>query len=74
MIDTAGAAVYGRTTYDMMRGYWPSLLDKPDADPAQRTHARWVEQIPKLTFSRTPGEPATGTMCICAAMRARLSR
>jgi dihydrofolate reductase len=53
MIAGTGAAVYGRTTYGMMRGYWPTLLDKDDADPAQRAHARWVEQIPKLTFSRT---------------------
>ena len=53
MIDGAGAAVYGRTTYGMMRAYWPTLLDKEDADPAQRKHARWVEQIPKHTFSRS---------------------
>ena len=53
MIAGTGAAVYGRTTYEMMRGYWPTILDKEDADPAQRAHARWVEQIPKLTFSRT---------------------
>jgi len=53
MIDTTGAAVYGRTTYGMMRGYWPTLLDKEDADPAQRRHAQWVEKIPKHTFSRT---------------------
>ena len=54
LISTAGAAVYGRTVHDMMRGYWPTLLDKPDSPQVQ--HARWVEQIPKLTFSRTmPG-------------------
>jgi dihydrofolate reductase len=53
MIEPMGAAVYGRTTYGMMRGYWPTLLDKDDADPRQRKHARWVEQIPKLTFSRS---------------------
>jgi dihydrofolate reductase len=51
LIDTAGAAVYGRTTHDMMRGYWPTLLDKPDSREVR--HARWVEQIPKHTFSRT---------------------
>jgi dihydrofolate reductase len=53
MIEGTGAAVYGRTTYGMMRGYWPTLLKKEDADPEQRKHARWVEQIPKHTFSRT---------------------
>jgi len=53
MIGGSGAAVYGRTTYDMMRGYWPTLLGKEDADPAQRKHAQWVERVPKHTFSRT---------------------
>src|SRR6478752_6699872 len=51
VIRAAGAAVYGRVVHDMMRGYWPTLLDKPDSPQVQ--HARWVEQIPKLTFSRT---------------------
>lgn len=53
MIATTGGAVYGRTTYGMMRGYWPTLLDKEDADPAQRAHAHWVEAIPKHTFTRS---------------------
>ena len=51
VIHTAGAAVYSRVTHDMMRGYWPKMLGKPDS-PFVR-HARWVEQIPKITFSRT---------------------
>jgi dihydrofolate reductase len=54
LIHKAGAAVYGRVVHDMMRGYWPTLLDKPDSPQVQ--HAHWVEQIPKLVFSRTmPG-------------------
>jgi dihydrofolate reductase len=54
LIHTAGAAVYGRVVHDMMRSHWPKMLDKPDSPQVQ--HARWVEQIPKLTFSRTmPG-------------------
>lgn len=58
LIHTAGAAVYGRVVHDMMRSHWPAFLDKPDSPPdsPQVQHARWVEQIPKLTFSRTmPG-------------------
>ena len=51
LIETAGAAVYSRVTHDMMRGYWPTMLGKPDSPEVR--HARWVEQIPKLTFSRT---------------------
>ena len=51
LIETAGAAVYGRNTHDMMRSYWPNFLDKPDSREVR--HAHWVEQIPKLTFSRS---------------------
>jgi dihydrofolate reductase len=47
----AGAAVYSRITHDMMRGYWPAMMGKPDSPEVR--HAHWVEQIPKLTFSRT---------------------
>ena len=47
----AGAAVYSRVIHDMMRGYWPGMLGKPDSP--QVRHARWVEQIAKITFSRT---------------------
>jgi dihydrofolate reductase len=53
LIDQAGAAVYGRSTYGMMHSYWPKVL-KDEKAPAQwRAHARWVEDIPKYTFSRT---------------------
>lgn len=51
VIHTAGAAVYGRSAHDMMKSYWPKWLGKPDSPEVQ--HARWVEQIPKLTFSRS---------------------
>ena len=54
VIHTAGAAVYSRVTHDMMHGYWPQWLDKPDSPEGR--HARWVEQIPKITFSRTMTE------------------
>jgi dihydrofolate reductase len=50
-IGKAGAAVYSRVVHDMMRGYWPSFLGKPDSPEVR--HAQWVEQIPKITFSRS---------------------
>ena len=53
MIEGTGAAVYGRTTYGMMRGYWPGVLKDENADPGQRRHAQWVERTPKHTFSRS---------------------
>ena len=51
VIGQAGAAVYGRNVHDMMKSHWRAFLDKPDSPEVR--HARWVEQIPKLTFSRS---------------------
>ena len=53
MIATVGAAVYGRTTYGMMRGYWPTVATRPDSSARELRHAQWVEAAPKHTFSRT---------------------
>lgn len=53
VIQSAGAAVYGRTTYGMMRSYWPSVIEDKTAPEDRRAHARWVEKIEKITFSRT---------------------
>jgi dihydrofolate reductase len=53
VIATAGAAVYGRTTYGMMRGYWPAIINDEKAPEDRRAHARWVEAAEKITFSRT---------------------
>lgn len=53
LMKTVGSPVYGRTTYELMKGYWPTLLDKPDADKRSVAHARWVEDVPKVVFSRT---------------------
>ena len=53
VIATAGAAVYGRTTYGMMRGYWPTVLEDAKAPEDRRAHARWVEAAEKITFSRS---------------------
>jgi dihydrofolate reductase len=53
LASTASAAIYGRVTYEMMAGYWPTVLENPDATPDERHHAEWVENIPKIVVSRT---------------------
>jgi dihydrofolate reductase len=56
LVKTVGSPVYGRTTYELMAGYWPKVLNKPDADKHSLAHARWVEDVPKIVFSRTMNE------------------
>jgi dihydrofolate reductase len=50
---TTDAAIYGRITYQMMEGYWPTVLGSPGSTPAERNHAQWLDNATKIVFSRT---------------------
>ena len=51
--DTTDAAIYGRTTYQMMEGYWPHVLDDPSSSTGDRNHALWLEDATKIVVSKT---------------------
>ncbi len=48
-----GSPVYGRATYRLMEGYWPTVLDDPNASQHSRDHARWVQDVQKIVISRS---------------------
>lgn len=52
-LEDVDAAIYGRTTYGMMEGYWPAVRNNPAAGPLDRHHAEWVEEVHKVVFSTT---------------------
>ena len=54
LMDDSGAMLWGRTTYDMMEGYWPAVArgDVP-APPAVREWANKLETKPKYVLSST---------------------
>ncbi|MBL9020532.1 MAG: dihydrofolate reductase family protein [Myxococcales bacterium] len=60
-VDTA---IYGRTTYQLMEGYWPSVLDDPEASAHGRTHARWYASVKKIVASRTLPRTRTPALTI----------
>lgn len=53
LVKTVGAPLYGKTTYQLMEGYWPTVLNNPDANKHALEHAKWVHDIPKIVFSTT---------------------
>lgn len=53
MTANADAALYGRVTYEMMEGYWPTAGDAPDASRHAKTHSAWYKKISKIVLSTT---------------------
>jgi dihydrofolate reductase len=49
-VDTA---MYGRASYLGMEGFWSKMLDNPTGTPAERAHARWVNDVDKVVVSTT---------------------
>jgi dihydrofolate reductase len=53
IVDMVGSPVYGRVTYELMAGYWPGVLNDPNASAHSKAHAQWVDKATKFVFSRT---------------------
>ena len=54
LMDEGGAMLWGRTTYEMMEGYWPAVArGDEDARPAMREWALKLEAKPKYVVSST---------------------
>lgn len=53
LLTTVDTALYGRITYQMMEGYWPSVPANPASTADELHHAHWVENVHKIVFSRT---------------------
>lgn len=52
-ISKGDTALYGRKTYEMMEGYWPTAADKPNASRHDKEHSKWYSQVHKVVLSKT---------------------
>ncbi|MBT1698158.1 dihydrofolate reductase family protein [Fulvivirgaceae bacterium PWU4] len=52
MLRGAGAALYGRTTYQLME-FWPTVLKNPTGNKEMDDFAVAMDNVPKVVFSRT---------------------
>ncbi len=53
MHDVTDTVIWGRRTYEGMASYWLTVPGNPDSTPAEREHARWLDQATKIVVSRT---------------------
>ena len=64
-IGEGDTALYGRVTYDMMEGYWPTAADKPNATNHDKNHSNWYANVHKVVLSKTlKSEGLTNTTVI----------
>ncbi len=64
-ISQCDTALYGRVTYQMMEGYWPTAADKPTATKHDIEHSKWYSKAHKVVLSKTMnGTDLTNTTVI----------
>ena len=51
--DGSDTALYGRVTFDMMEGYWPTAADQPNASKHDIEHSTWYSKVPKVVLSKS---------------------
>jgi dihydrofolate reductase len=47
------SALYGRKTWEMMDGYWPTAADQPNASKHDIEHGAWYKNVDKFVISKT---------------------
>lgn len=52
-ISKTKTALYGRVTFEMMEGYWPTAGDEPNASKHDKEHAAWYKSAHKVVLSNT---------------------
>jgi dihydrofolate reductase len=53
LLRNTGALIYGRTTYQLMESYWPSVVKNPTGNKPMDEFAVLIDNISKIVFSRT---------------------
>jgi len=53
LLSNADTLIYGRTTYQLMESYWPSVVKNPTGNKPTDEFAVLIDNISKIVFSRT---------------------
>lgn len=74
-ISGTDTALYGRVTYEMMEGYWPTAADKPNASKHDINHSKWYKEAHKIVLSKTmKGKESTDTTIIGANLSTEINK
>jgi dihydrofolate reductase len=74
LMDSAGAMLWGRVTYELMESAWPAVARDPNAPRAMLEWARKLEVKPKYVVSNSRRDfPWTNTFRIEGDLRAKVT-
>lgn len=57
-ITRTNTALYGRVTFDMMEGYWPTAAEQPGASKHDKEHSAWYKTARKVVLSNSLDQAA----------------
>ena len=57
VIKMADTALYGRKTFEIMKSYWPTAANNPNATKHDLDHANWVNPALKVVVAKSLKEP-----------------
>jgi dihydrofolate reductase len=47
------AALFGRVSYELLNGFWPTAGDNPAATAAEKAYSKWYNEVQKIVVSKT---------------------
>jgi len=53
LLSNADTLLFGRITYQLMEGYWPTVVENPTGNKPTDEFAVLIDNISKIVFSRT---------------------
>jgi dihydrofolate reductase len=72
-VNNSDTALYGRVTWQMMEGYWPTAADQPNASKHDIEHAAWYKTAEKIVLSESmKGEQLPNTVFISEDVEQRI--
>jgi dihydrofolate reductase len=72
-VNDSDTALYGRVTWQMMEGYWPTAADQPNASKHDIEHAAWYKKAEKIVLSKSmQGELLPNTVFIGEEVEQRI--
>lgn len=74
-ISQSDTALYGRVTYEMMEGYWPTAAEQPGATKHDKEHSEWYSKVRKIVLSRSmKGQSLSNTQIISDDLAGQIAK